>query len=505
MPEHRARPTFPARSVGLTIILLAAVMGLRVPVAAADPCTSDCSQAACSVDCTEASIRDGIAKANNCLGDGAWTGRSITLEGTACTASGNTVHLLNDATGASSGAFPDSTCASDPAKFALCVLNDDVHFLGSGAMFIYDGGDPCGQCGGNCPTGAALFTLEGNRDSVENLSFRYFPEGIHIRKGNDNAIVGVTSDRICEDAFTIDTTAGTGESIRDCVLIGSQDPDPGRSCDLANGSKGACGTDKAIQINGGGSTLSNNVIDTISQPISAGAGTHRLENNSSTGSPDDQNICQSYTVTGSATVTFVGNAIDHCKFGIRADGNALVIAEDNTITNPWVSAFNVRASGRLKGQGNRIRTRSAGFTNVSDVQRGLVVARNDEHARVDLGGGDFAGVSVVDGTPCASGGDCSSGGNKFCSDGAAVQTDIWNVTDCPCLDQLCSGTPQLCTVDACAPLEAAGTCDGTGGAGASIGARTNCFAGGVADVKDAAPVTTDTGGATACSLGDCAF
>src|SRR6185369_5145307 len=221
--------------------------------------------------------------------------------------------------------------------------------------------------------------------------------------------------------------------------------------------------------NGGGVTIVHNTITTISQPVHAQAGEHTLLANTSVGSATDDNLFQSYTVTGPAKVTMSGNVIDGCKFGVRVDGTALVLADGNVITNPWVAAFDVRAAGRLRGQGNRLQTRAAGFTTLSSVQQGLLVARNDGRARVDFGGGDFAGLSVETGLPCSQGG-CSAGGNRFCSSGVGSQVDIWNVTDCPCLNQLCSGALGNCTSGSCAPLDDAGSCEGTGGAGASIGA-----------------------------------
>jgi hypothetical protein len=486
-----------ARRLGTALLLWHA---LAAGAAAGTTCSTDCAQTACTVDCTEDDVRTAVKRANDCLGNPAWTGRTITVATSGCT-----IPMVNDQSMAT--AFPNSSCAGDFEQYAVCLTNSDIRFRGEGAVFLFTGVGTCAQCSGSCPPPQpGLFTIKGHRNTLEDFTFRYFPEGIHIRAGDGHTVDGVTSDRICEDAITVE--AGSGHAIRNSTLIGSQPPDPGRSCFLANGSSGACGTDKAIQVNGGSATIELNTIDSISQPVGVAAGTHVIAGNSTTGSSASQNVCQSYTVSGpSAVATFTGNTIDHCKFGIRVDDGALVVAEGNTITNPWVAAFHVRGAGRLKGESNRVRTRSGGFTHLSDVQRGILVARNDRRARVDLGGGDFEARSVVDGTPCASGGDCSTGGNKFCSTGAGVQTDIWNVTDCPCLHQICNGALGVCTVGACAPLDAEGRCAGTGGGGASIGARNNCFAGGepLVELKDSGAGTAATGGATPCAPADCAF
>ena len=57
-------------------------------------------------------------------------------------------------------------------------------------------------------------------------------------------------------------------------------------------------------------------------------------------------------------------------------------------------------------------------------------------------------------------------------------------------------------------LDAAGVCEGSGGAGASIGARGNCFqsdGGGVSVVRDGAPASTAVAGATECTPSACQF
>jgi len=483
----------------LVAFLVAGFVVAPMALWAATTCSTDCAQTSCTVDCNETDVRDAVAKANGCAGDGDWTARSITIATPGCT-----VSLVNDA--AAAAAVPNSSCAGDTEEFAVCITNDNVRFLGEGAIFEYGGDAFCGQCGSECPPPQpGLFTLKGNSNTIENLTFRYFPEGIQIREGDNHQVIDVTSDRICEDAISVQS--GVGHIIRGATLVGNQLPDAGRVCGLSNGTDGACGTDKAVQINDGSATVIDCRFETISQPVALVRGEHWVTDNVVIGSVSDHNICQSFTVSSVARVTFRGNTMDHCKFGIRVDGNALAIAENNTITNPWVSAFNLRSFGKLKAEGNRIKTRAGGFTDVSDAPRGILVARSSASSRADLGGGDLEERSVVDDALCASGGDCSVGGNKFCSAGVGTQTDIWNITDCPCLDQLCAGALGRCTPYVCAPLDEEGRCAGSGGGGASIGARTNCFAGpgALVDLKDTAPAHTATSGATVCGPTDCDF
>lgn len=490
---------------GFRLLIVVVVLHVAVVEArAASTCVADCTQTACTIGCDEGEVRDAVAKANDCLGNVGWTGRTITIDaGTpACT-----ISMLNDVTMAN--AYPNSSCPSDPERYSVCVKNDGIRLRGGNATFLYVGAGLCRQCVDECPPPQpGLFTLKGNNDGLEDFTYRYFPEGLHVRTGSGHTIARVKSDRICEDAVTLDVTAGIGNTLADSTLIGNQPADPGRSCLLPKDAAGLCGTDKAVQLNGGGVTIVHNTITNISQPVHAQGGEHVLLANTSAGSASDDNLCQSYTVTGPARVTMSANVIDLCKFGIRVDGTGFVHAQGNIITNPWVAAFDVRGAGRLQGEGNRLKTRRSGFTTLSSVQQGLLVARNDGRARVDLGGGDFAGLSVDGDVPCVSGGKCSTGGNRFCSSGVGSQVDIWNVTDCPCLNQLCSGVLGNCTIGSCAPLDAAGSCEGSAGGGASIGARANCFrsAGGpLAVVRDTGTSTTAIDGATECAPSACDF
>jgi hypothetical protein len=94
------------------------------------------------------------------------------------------------------------------------------------------------------PPQPGLFTLKGNNNALEDFTYRYFPEGLHVRNGSGHTIARVKSDRICEDAITLDISGGTGNTIADSTLIGNQAADPGRSCLLPDDASGPCGTTK---------------------------------------------------------------------------------------------------------------------------------------------------------------------------------------------------------------------------------------------------------------------
>src|SRR2546428_1341108 len=434
-----------------TALCLAVLAGaLLVPRddRAANDCSTDCAQTACSVDCTEADLRDAVNKANHCRRSRLYSGRTITFN----TGAGScTVTMLQEA--------PTSRVAScsTPERYAAGLRGHHITLDGDNRVAFTSGGAArCQNCSGECPPPQpALFTLRGESNTVENFTMEYFPEGIHIRNGNNHTVRGVTSAGICEDAITIDRRTGAGHPIAGCTLTGNTTPGPGHACYRLDGSPGLCGIDKAIQVNGGAATISGNTIDTIGQPVSVVAGAHVISDNHTLGDPTDRNVCQAYTIQHEATVTATGNTIDHCKFGIRLVDNAAVEATGNTITNGYVSAFQVKGSGttpRLKGEGNRLRNN--GFATESDCQRGGVVVRDNPNARVDFGGGDFAGAPVI--------GSVSSGGNVFCQGGLNA---IWNITDCPCT------AGASCALGSDCPVDASGVCSGRAGRGGSNGAQ----------------------------------
>jgi len=488
----------------------------------------DCSQTSCVVDCSlgtfEGDLRSAVQNANGCASTPGYTTRTILIDNVA-TGGACTVNMA--LTTATSGCL---------ANDGICITGHHITVDGQNKVtFNYSGTGAC--CSDQCPPGGvqpALFTIKQSSlagtaapasDTISGFTMQYFPDGVHVRHGNSHAVRGITNMAICDDAITIDSTAGTGIDISGNTLVGTQAAVAPHMC-FKGGSAVTptppapttgptpCGLDKAIQINGGGSTIQNNRIDTITHPLLINAGSHTVQNNTTVGNTINQNICEAYAVSSSpaaaanpAIGTFVNNFISYCKFGIVAHGTGSLEANNNTIINYYVSAFSAR-DGRcqggtldqfacatnadcsgggtcnmtvtplMKGSGNRISRGSNTFTN-SDCQRGALVAKNNPNARIDFGGGDFSGALVVGST-------LSAGQNAFCD--ASPWTDVWNKTSC---QLVCSGAT------ACS--------EGVPGQGASIGARSNCFNLGVADLQDSAPVTTDTSSASACSAAACTF
>ncbi|MEB2285574.1 MAG: hypothetical protein OZ922_12930 [Myxococcales bacterium] len=428
---------------------------------AANNCSATCSQTACSVDCTETDLRDAISKANACSGTPTFI-RTITFNsGTGCT-----INMAQSSTTAA--------CTGDFEKNAVCLTGHHTIVDGANKVtFNFNGTGVCQSCSGSCASPQpALFTLKGHDNQVKNFTMQYFPEGIHIRSGDNHTVSGVTNKFICEDAITIDSTAGTGITVSGNTLTGNTTAGSGHTCLKSSGASGLCGLDKAIQVNGGASTISGNTINTIGQPVKVVAGTHTVSGNSTTGSNTDKNVCQAYSFDG-GTNTVSNNTISYCKFGIRVVDAASVDATSNIIKNSYVAGFQVKGSGagKLKGTGNKLK--GNGGNTASDCQRGALVVKDNPNAKVDFGGGDYSGTAVI--------GSVSSGGNIFCQ---GSLNDIWNITDC-----MCSGT----------------TCNGSTGNSASVGARNNCFDSLPPVTQDTVPISTRTDSASTCSSAQCNF
>jgi hypothetical protein len=509
----------------VALLVLAPRPGSAFTCAEADGAGCPLPGSTCFAGCDEADVRDVVAKLNGCPAYPEGGEAIIAMGPDLATTCGLVPVPL--AMAPTSPAVATGACSDDNTNRynALCLAGTGVIFDGRGAVFTYAGDQICASCDGECtlcPSGPcasrqpALFVLRGTRNTVRDLEMRFFPEGIHIKEGDGHRVEGVTARYICEDAFTVD--GGTGHRVGDNLLVGDTDAVTGggmcfarvegSSCTAdGNCPAGArcycgevsklgscaapspppiwpaatpgqcyrpsrCGLDKAIQVNGGESTIERNRIDTIQQPVHVDAGTHTIADNVSCGSHADANTCHAYDVSG-GFATLRANRIDHCKFGIRVVDAGTADAVDNVITNGWVSAFQVKGSGgaRLRGAGNHVR--NAGWFTGSDCQRGALVVVGDPTSRVDFGGGDGFWRPVI-------GAELSSGGNVFCQrrpDGTSL-THVWNVTDCACaLNPGCScsmaanaACGAMCPFAApCCALDSDGACQGSLGQDASVG------------------------------------
>jgi len=381
-----------------------------------------------------------------------------------------------------------ATCAGDPlnaGRQAVCLMGHDITIDGGNQVtFNYAGPIPCQACAGAClGVQPALFSVHGRANTLTNFTMQYFPSGIVIRGGSGHAVDHVTDRFICGHAVDVagprpGRRRGAGRNIRVVhnTFVGHSAAGPDHVCLDPHDRPSPCGLDKAIQIDGGSVTVADNHIDRIGQPVEiiGGLGTHVVSGNTTVGDPADQNVCEAYTVSASfrpAAALFSGNTIDFCKFGIRVIDGAVVEADGNTITDAYVSAFQVsrakRAGGALlKGTGNRVRR--AGFFTEFACQVGALVDLNDPSARIDFGGGDFEGQPVIGGTR-------SPGGNWFCQGGLNA---VWNLTD---------------------------GCVADGAPGGSIGLRGDCVDVVPPRVQDSPPGTVATDGTVQCTPAQCDF
>ena len=506
-----------SRRLGIALALVVGMVVVPGTVAAfscgsVDAAGCPLPASTCFVACAEDDVRAALEAVNRCAAPDV----TVQMGPDPTTTCGSTpIALRMDPT---APATAPGSCGDDhPNRYnALCLSATGTVFDGRGAVFQYVGDHICASCDGECSLcpgercasrQPALFVVRGSRNTIRNVEMRFFPEGIHLRAGDVHGVERVTSRWVCEEAITVDE--GSGHHVSDGTLVGNTDAaDGGGACwvrvedsacatdaDCRPGARcycgdlvrlGACaappppplwpaatpgqcfvparcGHDKAIQVNAGQATIARKRIDTFGQPVSVLAGTHVIADNVTCGDRSDRNLCQAYGVRG-GVVTFRGNRIDHCKFGIRLDGGAAVDAIGNVITNGWVSAFQMKGQGdaRLRAEGNLLRNN--GHSTESDCQRGGLVVTGNGLARVDFGGGDATGAAVLAGSP-------SPGGNVSCQAGSGAP-HVWNGTPCDC----------------------AGAC---ADAGASIGLDHDAFSphlvlppGAGANVVDGAPLQT---------------
>jgi len=158
----------------LRLAVLGAALLVAAGARAANDCTKDCTQAACSVDCTEADVRDAVRKAKHCARSPVYTGRRITFNtgGGSCT-----ITMMQE--------LPNSRIAScfDPERWAVCIKGRRITIDGENRVtFTYGGSARCQNCSGECPAPQpALFTLKGDSNTLENFTMEYFPEGTSAR------------------------------------------------------------------------------------------------------------------------------------------------------------------------------------------------------------------------------------------------------------------------------------------------------------------------------------
>lgn len=468
MPRYWIRLTLGSAALAL---LPAAAWAVPCPATCSSLAPGDCSTSACRVACDETELRNAVAAANACTGTPSFTRRiQVGPNNTTCTVD------MAQTSGTPTG------CGSDPisgGRGGVCITGHDITIDGDNSCptdgvadvtFNYTGSGVCQNCSGSCAgTQPSLFTVKGTQNTLKNFGLQYFPEGLHVREGSNHTVTNVTDQFICEDAITVDNTAGTGIVISSVTLTGNTTAGGLHTCLNENGSSGPCGQDKAIQLNGGGATVSGSAIANIGQSVHVVGGTHTVTGNTMSSNTGTLNDAQHAVRAEGGVVTVSSNMVTNSKFGITVEGSSQVTATGNTITSPTgmtrTSAFSLRGQGLLKASGNNIK----GPFNTSDCQRAAIETRDangPSAARADFGGGDCNSAAVIGGT--------SSGGNTFCSTTRDYYNDVADFT--------CSS--------------------GTAGACIGVGQASNCFDDGPNGVADPAGTVRTIGATTGgCSCG----
>jgi hypothetical protein len=181
----------------------------------------------CLASCSESDVRQAVAVLNQCGTDGAKRTLKFSFGSCGCNPCACTIPFANTDSTASCGGIENFTNA-------ICLTADNLTIDGSNAQgtpsatFKYAGPYPCASCSGSC-TGPqpALFAVLGSNDTIKNVALQFFPEGIHIRRGDHNTLSGVVDQFYCEDALTID--GGTNHAIQGSTLVGSTDPAAGNT------------------------------------------------------------------------------------------------------------------------------------------------------------------------------------------------------------------------------------------------------------------------------------
>ncbi|MFQ5669715.1 MAG: right-handed parallel beta-helix repeat-containing protein [Acidobacteriota bacterium] len=248
-----------------------------------------------------------------------------------------------------------------------------------------------------CPEfegGERFVMIRGNNDTIQNLSFRNFFEGIGFNNGTSgNTIDNITCDKPGDDCFTNEWDT-SGNAARNLKLS--------NACDKAVSLYGrdvskSSGFDLVLE----NSTFTN-VISSFSLPGGASAGGRFLIRNNTFQNVNSTSLwhCDNVSVRSTSVTTFENNLIDGCQRGLRAKQQSQLIAKNNVIINCPVRGAWLFDSSRGFFENNVFRN-NGGASSSNAFYGGIAVSGS---AQADLGGGSL----LFDGQTLA-----SQGGNLF--------------------------------------------------------------------------------------------
>ncbi len=254
--------------------------------------------------------------------------------------------------------------------------------------------------GSSCPNennGVGFLVLNGNSNTVRNLTIRNFFEGIHT-VGSYNTIASVVLDGQCDDSIT-NRGSGVGNLFSDLVIMNGCDKCTQNQGDPSVTALGVCPA-----------SAYNAVYDRVSfvdcvQPLRMTAEGRFLVRDSSISVSDGR--CDGPRFSGGQhgdlVVYMEGNVIDGCNRGLRVSGKSQAVLRGNTIRNGSRRGVLVAAEGRALLEGNIIVGNGGSPPGAEPGYGGVAVA---DQASADLGGGSLviAGEAVS-----------SRGGNSLCA------------------------------------------------------------------------------------------
>lgn len=351
-------------------------------------CVNSPGDYSCAVACTQAALEAAIADCGGASG-------RITFD---CS---DTVILLDDADGWA-------------ARQLFC---DDVIIDGLDRNITFELDPPCfegfppGSCAPedlnndgtcDCPeyeNGTGFVVLEGNNNTVRNLSLRYFSEGIHAA-GANNTVENVNFTRHCDDALTnqesaVGTVFSNIEILDGCdkcaqvagdISLTSADPESRDYWNATLDDVRFVGCEKPLRAAQGGRFLLNGC-----QMVGPGSARfHCVGPLLSTGVGDQQ------------VVHIVDTLIDNCTRGLRVGGEVELVVRDSVIRNTRFFGLRASKNAVVSMQGNQV-VDNGGRKSTSEPGSGGVVVLAD--AELDLGGGAL----TIDGQLVS-----STGGNTVC-------------------------------------------------------------------------------------------
>lgn len=256
-----------------------------------------------------------------------------------------------------------------------------------------------GTC--ECPlieNGEAFLVLRGARNTVRNLTVRYFPIGVQAA-GRDNTVEDSTFTRMCRDAID-NIDLGVGNVFRRLTVTDGCNTCSENSGDITR-------TDTDPRLRGHYNAIFEDVsFSACRQPLRMTTGGRFLVDHvTMTHGPADSFGCNGPRFTSTADQDLVvelrDTTVQGCRRGVRIGGDAQALLHRNTITDARYRGV-LATKNALARLSENVILRNGGSGSAEPGFGGVAVS---DEARMDLGGG----LLTIDGTEGT-----SPGGNVLC-------------------------------------------------------------------------------------------